>query len=88
MKHLAAEIRRARIEELRVELAQLMREEAEAGLIDGAALIEECMCLVRADRKVEAVKIYRNRMELSLRESLDAINAFMLKAGMPITGIF
>lgn len=68
-----AEERRIRIAELQAELAQLMREETEAKLADGSALIAECVRMADAGQKIEAVKLYRNRMGTTLREALDAI---------------
>ena len=62
---------------LEVELAKLRREEIEAALADGAALIDECVRMTYAGQKVEAVKLYRNRMGTSMREALDVIENFV-----------
>jgi hypothetical protein len=79
------EERQARIAELELELAQLCREETDAALADGAALIEECVRMANAGQKVAAVKLYRNRMGTPLREALDAIEKSMRRQQGTIT---
>ena len=71
------EQRQTRIVELEIELAKLRREETEAALTDGEALIDECVKMTIDGRKVEAIRLYRNRMGVSLREALESVENFV-----------
>lgn len=68
--------RQARITALRKELAELLDEEAaEAGIANMSTLKEECVALIRQNKAVEAVKLYRMRVGCGLRDAHDAVTA-------------
>lgn len=73
--HMNTQERTTRITELKAELADLLREEAEAAATDFAGLSEKCKEMRNAGNRIEAVKLYRNRTGCGLREAMYAVDA-------------
>jgi hypothetical protein len=71
-----AKLRRARIAELRAELATLEAEEtAEVMQSTDDDLRSRCQALIRDHQFIEATKLYRKETGSGLREAHDACNA-------------
>lgn len=79
----ASELRARRIKELQDELRALLDEEAAAAGNDLAALKEECRLLARTGKPMEAIKLYRGRTGLSLRESAQVIDGLLYRGSQP-----
>ncbi len=67
--------RTERIAELKAELAELLREEAEIAAIDHAGLADLCREKKLNGERIEAVKLYRNKTGCGLREAMYAVDA-------------
>ena len=76
---LEREQRWARIKALRDELDELNRQEAAESCADMQAVEGECLRLFRTGDPVAAIKLYRNKTGLGLRESKDAIDRLRAK---------
>jgi len=73
MENLSSEARRARIVQLEEELAELRRQEIAEEVEEKQATIEQCRVLKRAGQHIQAVKLYRHKMGVGLREAHDYI---------------
>jgi ribosomal protein L7/L12 len=72
--------RTLRIRALQAELRALLDEEASEVCKDLAATKAECASIARAGNRVDAVKLYRNKTGLSLRESLQVVESLISAA--------
>jgi ribosomal protein L7/L12 len=68
-------VRTLRIRALQAELRALLDEEAAEVCKDLSSTKAECARLAKAGQRVEAVKLYRNKTGLSLRESLQVVES-------------
>jgi ribosomal protein L7/L12 len=72
--------RTLRIRALQAELRALLDEEAAEVCKDLASTKAECARMAKAGQRVEAVKLYRNKTGLSLRESLQVVESLIAAA--------
>lgn len=70
---LTREERKRRIIELEQELVALRAQESKEAGVDEKAVINECRTLMRANKRVEATKLYRSKMGCGLREAHYAV---------------
>lgn len=75
MEQMTPEERRARIVELERELAELRRQELDEKNAAEQAIIEECRALKRANKEMQAIKLYRDKMGVCLREAKDYVDS-------------
>jgi ribosomal protein L7/L12 len=72
--------RTLRIRALQAELRALLDEEAAEVCKDLASTKAECARMAKAGHRVDAVKLYRNKTGLSLRESLQMVESLISAA--------
>ena len=72
--------RTLRIRELQADLRELLDEEAAEVCKDLAATKAQCAAMAKAGQRVEAVKLYRSKTGLSLRESLQVVESLISTA--------
>jgi ribosomal protein L7/L12 len=75
----AAELRTIRIRELQAELHKLLDEEAAEACNDLARAKDECVKLAKMGCRIEAIKLYREKTGLSLREAMQVVDGIILE---------
>ena len=80
---LTPEQRLARIAELRRELMELLREDAQESHLSTEGVEDECLSMLKNRQPLIAVKHFRSRMGCSLGEARDAINGIAARHGVP-----
>ena len=75
MNAMTPEARRARIAELRAELAKLLDQEHAACFMDVSYVKAECRAMKSSGQAVAAVKHYRDKVGCGLREAHDVVMA-------------
>jgi ribosomal protein L7/L12 len=75
MEQMTREQRRERIVQLERELAELRQQELAEKDADQQAIIEQCRVLKRSNKEMQAIKLYRDKMGVSLREAKDYVDS-------------
>lgn len=75
MEQLTREERQAHIVQLETELAELRRQELDEKNADEQDIIEQCRTLKRANKEMQAIKLYRAKMGVGLREAKDYVGS-------------
>lgn len=67
--------RRERISDLRIELGQLLLEEANeyGSTLDGKEILEECKVLKKEGKVIEAIRLFREKVGCGLMEAKHAV---------------
>jgi len=75
MEQMTPEARRARIVQLEQELAELRQQELAEKDAHQQTIIEQCRVLKRANKEMQAIKLYRDKMGVGLREAKDYVDS-------------